>query len=128
MEARCGNGSDGERESVADSRISEASEIDLERVMHDSRSRTEKEAAMMEHSTWDDVRRIVDELEVKIHLAKMEARDRWQALQPRLEKLEKTIEEQGERAGRAVADEVSEIGRSLRELRDEIVDDFAARN
>lgn len=83
---------------------------------------------MMEHSTWDDVRRIVDELEVKIHLAKMEARDRWQALQPRLEKLEKTIEEQGERAGRAVADEVSEIGRSLRELRDEIVDDFAARN
>jgi hypothetical protein len=34
---------------------------------------------------WDEVRRIADELKLKMHLASMEARDRWQALEPRLE-------------------------------------------
>jgi hypothetical protein len=78
-----------------------------------------------EQSTWDDVRRIVDELEVRIHLARMDARDRWKALQPRLAKLEKTFERKTEHAGRAVAEELSAMGKALRELRDQIADEIA---
>jgi hypothetical protein len=78
-----------------------------------------------EHSTWDDVRRIVDELEVKIHLAGMDARDRWRAIQPRLAKLEKTIERKSRRTGHAMADELSAIGKALRELRDQIAGEIA---
>jgi hypothetical protein len=80
---------------------------------------------MSEHATWDDVRQIVDELRVKVHLAGMNARDRWHALQPRLEKLEQTIERKSERAGRVVTDELSAVGRALRELRDQITDEIA---
>lgn len=78
-----------------------------------------------DHSTWDDVRRIVDELEVKIHLAGMDARDRWRAIQPRLAKLEKTIERKSQSTGHAVADELSAIGKALRDLRDQIADEVA---
>lgn len=76
-------------------------------------------------STWDDVRRIVDEIELKVHLASMNARDRWHGIQPRLAKLEKTLERASERAGQTVADELSAIGRALHELRDQIADEIA---
>ena len=38
--------------------------------------------------TWDDVRRFTDQLELKIHLAGMDARDRWEALKPKVSALE----------------------------------------
>ena len=60
--------------------------------------------------TWDEVRRIGDEIQLKMHLAGMEARDRWTALQPRLADLETTIERQGKRAGQMIADELRVIG------------------
>jgi hypothetical protein len=69
---------------------------------------------------WEDVRRFADEVQLKIHLAGMDARDRWQALQPRLAELEKTIARTTERAGQAVAQELSAVGTALRQLRDEI--------
>lgn len=76
---------------------------------------------MTDHSTWDDVRRIADELEVKIHLAGMDARDRWHELEPRLENLERKIVHSSERASDAVTHELEEIGDALRKLRDEVV-------
>jgi hypothetical protein len=78
-----------------------------------------------EQTTWDSVRRIVDELELKIHLARMDARDRWRSLQPRLVKLEHDLEHEGERIGKAVADELSAVGSAMRELRDEVTDEIA---
>lgn len=81
---------------------------------------------MTAHATWNDVRRIVDELEVKIHLAGMDARDRWHALQPRLAKLEQSLESKGERAGKAVVDELTSVRESLRKLRDTIADEIAS--
>jgi len=80
---------------------------------------------MSEPATWDDVRRIVDELELKIHLAGMDARDRWRSLQPRLAKVEQAIEERSERVSRKVTEELKAIGTALRELRDEIADEVA---
>jgi hypothetical protein len=69
---------------------------------------------------WDDLRKIADELELKIRLASMDARDRWQGLRPRLIKLEDTVKRTGERASKVVTDELSALGKALRELRDEI--------
>jgi hypothetical protein len=69
---------------------------------------------------WDDVRRVADELALQIHLGTMEARDRWRALQPRLEELEKTIAREGERAGQVVTQQLSEVGAALRRLRDDL--------
>jgi hypothetical protein len=53
-------------------------------------------------SMWDDVRRIADEVELKIHLAGMDARDRWHELQPRLAEIEKSITKAGQRASFAI--------------------------
>jgi hypothetical protein len=69
---------------------------------------------------WDDLRRTADELEVQMHLAAMDARDRWRALKPRLEELEKTIAREGDRVGQAVSTQLSELGAALRRLRDDI--------
>jgi len=67
-----------------------------------------------------DLRRIADELELKIHLANMDARDRWQALKPRLAEVEKTLARTGERATRVMQDEVAAIGKALHKLRDDL--------
>lgn len=69
---------------------------------------------------WTDLRRIADELELKIHFAGMDARDRWKALQPRLDKLEKTLAQARARASKVVTDEVSTLRKALCDLRDDV--------
>lgn len=69
---------------------------------------------------WDEVRRLADELEVQIHLAGMEARDRWRDLKPRLAELEKALERTTERVGDVIAKELSAVGKALRQLRDDV--------
>ena len=71
-------------------------------------------------STWDDVRRLADEIELKIHLASMDARDRWRALEPRLVGIEDRMKDAGRRAGKAIADELESIWKALRGIRDDI--------
>ena len=71
-------------------------------------------------ATWDEVRQIADELELKIHLAGMDARDRWQALRPRLAELEHTLARSGKTAGKVVKRELSTVGAALRKLRDDV--------
>jgi hypothetical protein len=71
-------------------------------------------------STWDEVRRIADELELKIHLAGMDARDRWRDLEPRLAEIEKSITGAGKRASDVVERELASVGAALRRLRDDL--------
>lgn len=73
-----------------------------------------------QQAQWDHLRRLADELELKIHLAGMEARDRWTALQPRLRELESSIAAAGKRASDAIDKEITSIGDALGRLRDEI--------
>jgi hypothetical protein len=70
---------------------------------------------------WDDLRRTADELEVQIHLAGMDARDRWRALQPRLAELGKAIAAQGDRISDAVSKQLTDVDAAVRRLRDDIV-------
>ena len=71
-------------------------------------------------STWDEIRRVADELELKIHLAGMDARDRWRALQPRIVEIEKSLSSAGKHAGDFVERELSSIGSALRRLRNDV--------
>ena len=75
---------------------------------------------MSELSKWDDVRRIVDELEVKMHLAAMDVRDRWRALQPRLAQLEQTLTVQKQRINQTIATEIESVEKSLHAMRDDL--------
>jgi hypothetical protein len=59
-------------------------------------------------------------LGLKIHLASVDARDRWQALKPRLAEVEKKLARTGERATKVVQDEVAAIGKALNKLRDDL--------
>lgn len=70
---------------------------------------------------WDDLRRITDELQLKIHLAEMDARDRWRELQPELGELEHKIADAGGTASAAVAHELSELGAGLHHLSGDLV-------
>jgi hypothetical protein len=69
---------------------------------------------------WDDLKRIGDELELKLRLASMDARDRWQALRPRLVALEDTIKRTGARTSKLITEELASLGKALRQLHDEI--------
>jgi hypothetical protein len=71
-------------------------------------------------STWKEVRRLADELELEIHLASMEARDRWEALQPRLLRLEQSVAHAGHRIGEAIDREVASISAVLERLREDV--------
>jgi hypothetical protein len=71
--------------------------------------------------TWDDVRRLADELHVKLHLAGMEARDRWRALEPRLTALEHDLARSGKRMTDAVERELAAVGTLLRRLHDDLI-------
>ena len=72
-------------------------------------------------NTWDEVRRLADELELKIHLAGMEARDRWRELSPRIAEMERSIAGAGKRASDTLERELASVGAALRRLRDDIV-------
>lgn len=75
---------------------------------------------MTSDKQWSELRRIADELELKIHLASMEVRDRWTALQPRLAELERVLTRTGERAAKVVQDELQTIETALHKLRDDV--------
>lgn len=72
-------------------------------------------------SLWDEIRRISDELEVKVHLASMEAKDKWQALKPRVKALEEKLEEKASQASERVVEELNNVGTLIKELRDDVV-------
>lgn len=71
-------------------------------------------------STWDEIRRMADELELRIHLAGMDARDRWRALEPRFSRLEHQLKRSGRRARKAVARELAALRELMQGLRDEL--------
>jgi hypothetical protein len=73
--------------------------------------------------TWDDVKQIRDEIALKVHLASKDLRDRWDALRPRFQEIERTVEREGQRATKAVGESLKAIGKRLRELRDQISDE-----
>lgn len=70
---------------------------------------------------WDDLRRITDELQLKIHLAEMDTRDRWTELQPQIGEIEHKLADAGGTTSATMARELSELGAGLRQLSGDLV-------
>lgn len=68
----------------------------------------------------DNARRVADELALQIHLAGMDARDRWGTWQLQLARTERTLALSGQRAGDAVKHQLAEIRAALEHLRDDM--------
>ena len=68
----------------------------------------------------EDLKRVRDEIRLKVHLAGMEAKELWGALEPRLEGLEKEIEGAGETVAQATGKLLTELGKSIRDLGDKL--------
>jgi hypothetical protein len=72
-------------------------------------------------SRWANVRRIADERGPRIGRADPDARDRWDALQPRLTELERMLARTGEHARDLARRKLATAAATLPRLRDDIV-------
>jgi hypothetical protein len=70
--------------------------------------------------TWADIRRLADELQVKMNLAGKELRGRWHAFQPHLATLEHRVSAAGDRATKVLSKELSDVGKSLKQMIDDL--------
>lgn len=66
---------------------------------------------------WDDVKRTAEEIELEIHLAGMDVRDRWRDLKPRLEQL---LARSSKRASEAIDRELVSMRDALQRLRSDL--------
>jgi len=69
---------------------------------------------------WDEVRQLADDIKVQLHLGSMEARTRWEQLQPQLHELERTVTDAGQRASEAITERLQSVAATLRKLRDDL--------
>ena len=65
----------------------------------------------------DTLQMLRDEIRVHVHLASMDAKSKWNELEPRVHEIEALAHSKGEEAREAVKDAVEK----LRELRDAII-------
>lgn len=77
-------------------------------------------------SAWDDVKRIADEVKLKLHLAGMEAKEQWKKLEPKMMELEQkvkaNVKDGGEKAVGVVGEQVEAFATGLRQFADELKD------
>ncbi len=71
-------------------------------------------------SPWEDLKRMADEVKVKLHLAGMEAKDRWKALEPKIQELQTKVEAKGEQAADTVQTQLTSVVDSLRRFVDDL--------
>ena len=70
-------------------------------------------------STWNDIKKLADQVELKIHLGTLEAHDKWRALRPRIDRLEKSLHKAGSKVADTIEREMEDVRVALRALRDE---------
>jgi hypothetical protein len=71
-------------------------------------------------TTWDEVRQLSEELELKLHLAGMEARTRWQELQPEVAEIRRSLASSGQRVTAVIERQIVLLTDKLHRLRDDI--------
>lgn len=72
-------------------------------------------------ATWDELRRIADEIQLKIHLAEMDARDRWRDLEPRITEVEHALADAGGTASETLSHELARFGAVFRDAGEDLV-------
>lgn len=77
-------------------------------------------------SAWDDIRRIADEVRLKLHLAGMEAKAKWEVLEPKMMELETkvatSVKDGGGKAATVVGEQVEAFAIGLRQFADDLRD------
>jgi hypothetical protein len=75
--------------------------------------------------TWEDVKKVADEVEKKVQSAGAAAREKWNTqLRPKVAEVGKKIEDAGHRAGDAIQQQVSALSEALSKLQHEIAEDL----
>jgi len=75
--------------------------------------------------TWEDVKRVADDVEKRVQTAGAAAREKWQQqVRPKLAEVQKKIEATGQRAGDAIQHQVSALSDALAKLQHEIAEDL----
>ena len=72
----------------------------------------------------DELRRVRDQMRLEIHLARMEAKERWKTLEPRLHRAERFAKDVSQVSRRAMG----EISSKLRDLRASLLDETRREN
>lgn len=67
-----------------------------------------------------ELKKMRDEIRLKLHLAGMDAKERWQKLEPKVEEIERKLEAGGEEILGATNKLFEEVGRAFRELAERI--------
>lgn len=68
----------------------------------------------------EELKRIRDEVRVKLHLAGQDLKDSWKDLEPRIEKLEQRAKSEGEHVADATTTLASDLKKALRDFRDRL--------
>lgn len=74
----------------------------------------------MSNSAWDDVRKLADEVRVKMHLAGMELKEKWKSLEPQLAAAQRKVGEGTDKAEAAATEQLGAIAAGLRQFVDEL--------
>ena len=75
--------------------------------------------------TWDDVKRVAEDVEKKVQSAGAAAKEKWnQQVRPKLAEVGKKVEDAGHRAGDAIQHQVSALSEALSKLQHEIAEDL----
>jgi vacuolar-type H+-ATPase subunit H len=69
---------------------------------------------------FDEVKRLRDEVRVRIHLAGMDAKDAWKKLEPRIDKLDRQLDAAGERVSVELKAALDQARSSIKALRDRL--------
>lgn len=77
-----------------------------------------------ESGAWAELRRIRDEVKVKLHLAGMELKQRWDAFEPRIQAVQGKVEQKSEQAADAVQTQVLHLVDGLRQFLDDLRKDI----
>jgi hypothetical protein len=72
------------------------------------------------HATMDELRRIRDEIRVRIRLGEMDVRDWWATIEPKLDELEARLDETTGRASGTASLVTEELAAALRRIRDRL--------
>lgn len=67
-----------------------------------------------------ELKKMRDEIRLKLHLAGMDAKERWQKLEPKVEEIERKLEAGGEEILGATNKLFEEVGRAFREFAERI--------
>ncbi len=76
--------------------------------------------AMSENKTLDELKKLRDEVRVKVHLGEMEIKQWWENVEPQLLSLEQSLAKEAGKAADSAEVLIDELGKAYARIRDRI--------